>query len=557
MNTVTVRDPGTFAQLLLMDQIHDFGENTKRNALSNQEKVRVLQQMAMSTGVRSEVNNIYATAKDILRQSTGRDETSVEELFDEVSQANNVYCSGFSFFLQHFLRGVENVSKQYTTDWRELNIVVDADKSRFKVSPLLNALCDTVMGKSTVAHKIRLVHTLASDYDRAPRSSVATLILKLARIRSRKLEQLAKQVEAVPNRRAFKRERFKLKQDYFDVKSKRVYVSKDDAVPQKDYVVNDPNGRVMIHFRLASRYNFLFEVDQSTDVEAYVKSNVKKLSSSQKEFVYDTLFERILESDNDIVSIESLTRGLNVATKTEFTAKRYTPEIVNKVVRLIQMWTTALGDLRVDDMSKRKVKCTIIQWFGLTDFADVEAFLYRNGDVVNLSLNHLTTEMKTFGQTYGWNHAHKFMAYKTIGDLAQIMEARALMSRAKPVVFLSFDRMCAYISAYLGNYTLYESQSDDNLGFITTFLSEPEKRVFTQLSEDEQQTIGAMVSGFTVDTSPSRFTLSPGERSIAPFSPMSHTPSSMKTRTPGFSPGFVSPSQNDIDSLLKEESPFG
>lgn len=125
--------------------------------------------------------NKYNVANEIIGYLGIRD-VNIENVKDTfVRKCNNqtvaTSCNDITNIMYQYMLFSGYVSTNQIPD--KVRIIVDANKSKYSITPLLNNICDFILGSGNSFTDVKLVRSIATEYDAATTSSVETIMGKL------------------------------------------------------------------------------------------------------------------------------------------------------------------------------------------------------------------------------------------------------------------------------------------------------------------------------------------------------------------------------------------
>lgn len=239
-NKIVINDAANiyvFITLLMLDQLHDFGESdrsteikmdqTKRKILMNDvysstknfmnefETEGDLQNFRAFPIIYSDFYEIdekiykYENCDHLLSEEKykianelisllGITKTNFDDLQEKLNPSNlsyfpNYSCNSIKNIFVHYLLLSGFISSGELVD--SITITVDATKSRYEMSPILYNICEFIFGNDDKFNNIKLLNTIASKYDAAGTQSIETFLEQLESKKNERILILDKHID--------------------------------------------------------------------------------------------------------------------------------------------------------------------------------------------------------------------------------------------------------------------------------------------------------------------------------------------------------------------------
>lgn len=233
----------------------------------------------------------------------------------------------------------------------------------------------------------------------------------------------------------------------------------------------------------------IFDTSQRIEFDSYILNKIKTKKLNNK----------LLSDDDDDNDIDAVNAAIK---KEKDRMKKENTQNINEVNRFISILKTILHDESSTGIEKDEyiykgssvndstdnvlkiVKAKVYKWFNFFDPTDEEKSENKTSEMIVdevyrdlydednkiLSVSRITKKMKGKNPRI----AIRYIPYKTIGDFSQIIDCFHYQSVSSggisPSIFITFDRVCSYIST-LFNYTFLESKQYDEIFAIHTMLN--------------------------------------------------------------------------------------
>ena len=447
--------------LLFCDQCHDFCEDAERNNWIHNvtgkgvikkkiyDKIKDayaedIKHMQNDGGPSAIQLNSYGIGPDSIEKawtSTNDMRVIIDKLLKDAFRIEVVGSSageaqdGCSMASKRLLQKVNLVPDTKLTNANSpYTIAVDADKSRFKLSTLLNFICDETLDNK-INRNVKLYDMASTKYDSASGSGAINFIKAIkANYKNRDNISIEDDIVEAELKLTFKK--FPLIHIKYEVDT-----SIGDMIDSKNW--NDRRLKIM---------NDVKNSEANTELRYWPASN---------QIIYNSI------KDKRFI-IPYLKPGTSKDKQYEWKRNRITPgDLKNKIAK-----------------KSPSVKLNIFKFFSrdnakfnlLNDVINSE-----NSSVSNLTSNYdINNTMwkpeiglgQDIGQDKQLNDLFNIMCYKTLGDFGQILEYKSLTdgARSNPKnLFITFDTICSRISSLFNRYTVFESHVIEEQG-VTMFL---------------------------------------------------------------------------------------
>lgn len=442
--------------LLFCDQCHDFCEDADRNNWIHNVKgkdkddikkkiyniikngyAQDIQSLRVLTASRLEYLGIGPSSIETAWRSTKDMKKIIDALLknkfgiEVVGSSARESRDGCSMASKRLLQKVDLVPGTNTTSDSPYTIAVDADQSRFKLSTLLNYICDITIDKN-IRREVHLCDMASTKYDSASGSGALNFI-----------KAIKANYESTDN--------IKIK----------------DIVDRTELELTF-RGTTIIHMKYEIDKNIGDKIDGDNwnqrrqkimnDVKDHDPNTELRYWPASKQEIYDDIKERGI-----IVPYSK--PGTSSDKRYEWKRNRITP-----------------GDLKKLAQKSPSITLNIKKFFS----RDYEQFEKLN-DVINSensSVSSLTSNYDIYNDEWKpeigidpdpteLNDLVNIMCYKTLGDFGQILEYNSLTSNLTQYrnLFITFDTICSRISSLFNRYTIFESSDIAEQG-VTMFLPE-------------------------------------------------------------------------------------
>tara|TARA_Y100000389_G_scaffold94844_2_gene91481 strand:- start:3489 stop:5366 length:1878 start_codon:yes stop_codon:yes gene_type:complete len=342
---------------------------------------------------------------------------------------------GCSMASKRLLQKVDLVPGAAATKDSPYIIAVDADQSRFKLSTLLNYICDITIDKN-IRREVNLCDMASTKYDSASGSGALNFI-----------------------------------------KAIKANYENTDNIKIKDIV---DTTELELTFRGTTIIHMIYDIDTNVgdkiDSENWeerrlkIKKDVKDINRNtelsywpaSKQEIYDDIKEKGI-----IVPYSK--PGTSSDKRYEWKRNRITPGDLKKLAQKSPSIT-----LNIKKFFSRNNE----QFEKLNDVINSE-----NSSVSSLTSNYdinndkwkpeIGIDPDSDPKGKGLNNLVNIMCYKTLGDFGQILEYNSLTSNLTRFrnLFITFDTICSRISSLFNRYTIFESSDIAEQG-VTMFLPE-------------------------------------------------------------------------------------
>lgn len=440
--------------LLFCDQCHDFCEDADRNNwihnVKGKEDIKKKIYKIIKDGYAQDIQSLEgrtATQLDGYGIGPGSIETAwkstrdMKDIIDKllknafgievVGSSAAEAQDGCSMASKRLLQKVDLVPGAAATKDSPYIIAVDADQSRFKLSTLLNYICDITIDKN-IRREVNLCDMASTKYDSASGSGALNFI---------------KAIKANY-------------QNTDNIKIKDIVDTTELKLTFKDTPI--------IHIK----YEIDTNVGDNIDSENWEERRQKimldvKNSDPNKELRYwpatkQGVYDDIL-SEGIIVPYSK--PGTSKDKMYEWKRNRITP-----------------GDLKKLRQKSPSIKLNIKKFFSRKEeqFAELNNFINsENSSVSSLTSNYDINNAEWIPEIgidldkKELNDLFNIMCYKTLGDFGQILEYNSLTGNLTQYrnLFITFDTICSRISSLFNRYTIFESSDIAEQG-VTMFLPE-------------------------------------------------------------------------------------
>jgi len=321
-------------------------------------------------------------------------------------------------------------------------IAVDADGSRFKLSTLLNFICDESLDKTKKA-KVKLYDMASTKYDSASGSGAINFIKAIKTnydgVNTISIRDRPKRIPDSTNNEIFAKTKLNLTIKgisliNFTYELDKTSADKIDSKRWEDYRakivgdITDKNQKIIAGYLPASTK----EIYELVKAEGLIIPFKKPGSSSNKEVSRGWKKDRIIASD--LNKLRERTINMNL-----------------KIHRFFNS-----GEDKFDELNN--------------------IITSQNSSVAKITENYDITKSKWLDKnikpTDNVNNAFSIMCYKTMGDFGQILEYKSRIDNLKVQprsLFITFDTICSRISSLFNKYTIFESSTREEQG-VTVFL---------------------------------------------------------------------------------------
>jgi hypothetical protein len=297
------------------------------------------------------------------------------------------------------------------TKYTGIDVFVDADKSRYNISPISSYACSSLRNQVPIKYK----STLATEFDGATKPVLESLLQVLGAKSSEIIDNYNKDYNAGLN----------IIISFFN---KPIIQYKYNMVP----IVKD-----------LSSINTLTELKKTYTIIKDELSTLPELSQSNIKDIF-------INHDLPVVSNLNLDVNFGYKNKLESLIKyiqEYNITIYNKIIEKL---TINKIQLDIQFFSYKSENYILDKSHNLRSVSDITNFIILNNP--NLENLHYFNNWSYFN----------IINYKTAGDLGQIL-ASCIYAKTNPdklVYFITFDRICSNISSLFNYGTIFESGSN-------------------------------------------------------------------------------------------------
>lgn len=321
-------------------------------------------------------------------------------------------------------------------------IAVDADGSRFKLSTLLNFICDESLDKTKKA-KVKLYDMASTKYDSASGSGAINFIKAIKAnydgVDTISIRDRPRRIPDSTNNEIFAKTKLNLTVKgisliNFTYELDKTSADKIDSKRWQNYRakivgdITDKNQKIIAGYLPASTK----EIYDLVLAEGLIIPYKKPGSSSNKEVSRGWKKDRIIASD--LNKLRERTINMNL-----------------KIHRFFKSGEDKFNELN-------------------------NIITSQNSSVAKITENYDITKSKWLDKnikpTDNVNNAFSIMCYKTMGDFGQILEYKSRIDNLKVQprsLFITFDTICSRISSLFNKYTIFESSTREEQG-VTVFL---------------------------------------------------------------------------------------
>jgi hypothetical protein len=411
----------TLEIFLVLDQIHDFGQNDDRNMLYRENDPEKLHLKFAKALIEHHWKRISIKYKNLKNEQLYKHLFGGSINLDKLVEVKSSKYKVSRTIVEHFHKiaptnlldlhtdinnwkasDAVDLFEKFLVDLNVTRLYVDCNKSKYNLYPILHSICNNSFNNDNdndniltpnLTPKIEVIKTVASVYDPAVSNSVEAYVKKIQEIH--------------PNN--------------------NVKVVEHYSIAKKNYMVKTTSGKVIA--------DFSFEYDKHWKIYDLFKTPDEYLQ------FYNCDCKRKIQKS----FVKQFPKDIFSVTQRDFNSEpqKHVSELRKKLGKL----------------GKHKpVKNTILNTFRVR--ANINSFLdetefgtwntpnkpFKNVSVRNVSNYVLNKkdEPKVFNA----------FAYKTLGDFAQVLEAKEGNG-----VFITADDQCAYISSLL-TPTLFERDND-------------------------------------------------------------------------------------------------
>lgn len=444
--------------LLFCDQCHDFCEDADRNnwihnSGKSKEMIKNKIYDIIKNGYAQDIQslqrlgNLNATQLNYLgigpdaieKEAAWKSTQAMKNIIDTllknafgievVGSSARESRDGCSMASKRLLQKVDLVPGTNTTSDSPYKIAVDADQSRFKLSTLLNYICDITIDKN-IRREVHLCDMASTKYDSASGSGALNFI-----------KAIKANYESTDN------------------------IKIEDIVDRTELELTF-RGTTIIHmiYDIDTSIGDKINSDNWNQRRQEIKNDVKD-SDRNKELSYWPASKQEIYDDikKQGIIVPYSKPGTSSDKNYEWKRNRITPSDLKKLIK-----------------KSPSIKLNIIKFFsrdyrqfeGLNDVINSEnssvSSLTSNYDINNtkwkpeIGIDPDPTEL---------NDLVNIMCYKTLGDFGQILEYNSLTSNLTQYrnLFITFDTICSRISSLFNRYTIFESSDIAEQG-VTMFL---------------------------------------------------------------------------------------
>ncbi len=448
--------------LLFCDQCHDFCEDADRNnwihtvsGKNGKEMIKQKIYLIIKNGYAQDIQSLgdlNATQLNYLgigpdaieKEAAWKSTQAMKQIIDTllknafgigvVGSSARESRDGCSMASKRLLQKVDLVPGTNTTSDSPYTIAVDADQSRFKLSTLLNYICDITIDKN-IRREVNLCDMASTKYDSASGSGALNFIKAIkANYESTDNIKIKDIVDRTELELTFRGTT--IIHMIYDIDT-----SIGDKIDSKNWedrrrkIKNDVKGsdrNTELSYWPASKQSIYYDIKDQGIIVPYSKPG----TSSDKH--YEWKRNRITPGDLKKLAQKSPSITLNI--KTFFSRNNEQFEKLNDVINSENSSVSSLTSNY--DINNDKWKPEIVD---------------PNSDPKGNGVNDLVN----------------IMCYKTLGDFGQILEYNSLTSNLTQYrnLFITFDTICSRISSLFNRYTIFESSDVVDQG-VTMFLPE-------------------------------------------------------------------------------------
>lgn len=497
---------------LMLDQLHDFTEgsrsSTSNKKVFNNDDKKTISKKIIETyigniktvkiksdmedeykkGLSSFFNNKYILSEYLINQ-LDINMIDFEDIIYDSPDLNNMYsCSDIVDTLKYFNDYIAKVDNN-NENQKYYFLFIDAYKSNIRISPILYNICDIVFNPNRDVVHAGLVKTIGTFYDASTTSSAEKYIKRLQNYKKNKEAELKEKNDK------------KSKNELKSLRKKKIRVNEFEGIREgedtyKKYYNILHGDKEFIRFSLMyERADVIIKLDDK------MKENFKDFTTNTWRYrtdIYNFFMGKLKDKFNvdDLVSLNEKLKPSKCITKIKFgTKKMYDMDAVDKKYKnkkdrreyeiekgkveenikkrdeTIDIWLKHFRgmDYEISDKEKKlKVKPSIEKWCYLDSkkLQDAGEELYKNLPQLSVDniVDYIIKNKKIDDAIY-------YFPYKTIGDFSQILDCyffSSLNNKKVNTFFLTFDRMCSFISSMF-NRTILETQGDDTIVSLNTF----------------------------------------------------------------------------------------
>ena len=447
--------------LLFCDQCHDFCEDADRNNWIHNVKgkedikkkiykiikdgyaqdIQDIQSLGGRTAIQLDGYGIGPGSIETAWKSTRDMKDIIDKLLKNAFGIEVVGSSaaeaqdGCSMASKRLLQKVDLVPGAAATKDSPYIIAVDADQSRFKLSTLLNYICDITIDKN-IRREVNLCDMASTKYDSASGSGALNFI-----------KAIKANYENTDN--------IKIK-DIVDTTELKLTFKDTPIIHIKYEIDTNVGDKIDSENWEERRQKIMLDVknsDPNTELRYW---------PATKQDIYD-----YIKKEGIIVPYSK--PGTSKDKMYEWKRNRITPGDLKKLAQKSPSIT-----LNIKKFFSRNNE----QFEKLNDVINSEnssvSSLTSNYDIYNTKWNpEIGIDPDQDPKGKGVNDLVNIMCYKTLGDFGQILEYNSLTSNLTQYrnLFITFDTICSRISSLFNRYTIFESSDVVEQG-VTMFLPE-------------------------------------------------------------------------------------
>lgn len=441
---------------------------------------------------------------------------------EDIPYYDTYRCSELSNFFNQYLIycGFKNSGKKL----KRVRMVIDTQKSRFEISPMLYSLCDFMFSDEHVFEDVAVSTSIASEYDSATTSSTQSFVVQLNDKRSDRIDKYRKRISEIdyklgssskrPRDDTEELEKLFLQKKISSLNSKKLevftYNRKQESnvfynICFRPILNNDDKWKTIIEFGLSNNAPMGTEIS-SLDIktlEAMKPGQRKKLLIKVLEIIYpivnkdakrnptlpymlkffggvkeiqgfsESIFTGVTVKDSTFKIFETWKRiPGNKGSKLSYeefvkhnqafinTEFSRRTEVLKRFLKYCNKFGIQMSDISIETPV---IIPKIIKWldYDKKDLDDMNK-LVENGDV-KFSFEGISDVIKN--DKVDEHKPYVLFLYKTIGDLAQVLECSMMSLNSEYTnstipIFVTFDRICGFISS-LFNRTIIEMNVKD------------------------------------------------------------------------------------------------
>ncbi len=405
----------TLEIFLVLDQMHDFGENEDRNMLYQENDLEKLYLKFAKTLIEHHWKRIQKKYENLKNEQLYKYFFNGEMNFDKLINVKSSKYRISRLVVEHFHKiepknlldlhhdlnnwnasDAVNLFENFLIDLNITKLYVDCNKSKYNLYPILHSICNNSFNNDNSnlkIPKIEVIKTVASIYDPSVSNSIETYV--------RKIQELK------PN--------------------DKVKVVENYSISRKSYIIKTNLGKVIADFNFEYDKHFkIYDIFETPDeyLKFYNNDCKRKIQKSFKQ-----------QFPKDIFPVSQKEFNINPHKCISDLRKKLTESKDKMIIKNVNLNTF-------------RVRANINSFLDETDFKNwnVPNKPFKNVSVRNISEHVLRN--KNVPKIFN------VFAYKTIGDFSQILEAKEGNG-----LFITADDQCAYISSLLVP-TLFERDNE-------------------------------------------------------------------------------------------------